>query len=55
MKLRLAIFGVTLAACIGGLGLLLASVRPLDHGIVFLAVIVGFVLCDRSFWPKKFR
>jgi hypothetical protein len=40
------------AAAIGGLGYVLASAGPLDHGAWFLIILAGFILCDRSIWRR---
>jgi len=50
MKLQAVITKLTLVAGIGVLGLFFATEIPLNHNIFFLALIAGFVLCDRSFW-----
>jgi uncharacterized membrane protein YedE/YeeE len=49
------ISSVLLGAVIFGLGYWFASGRPLDHEFVYLALLAGFIICDRSFWPRRFR
>jgi len=51
MKGRAAFAGLFLVGGVVALAYLLASGRPLNHEITFLAVLAGFVICDRSFWP----
>ena len=31
----------------------LASGKPLNHELTYLAILAGFVICDRSFWPGR--
>jgi hypothetical protein len=55
MKGRAIIAGSASVIGIVGLGYLLASGKPLDHGLVYLALIAGFIACDRSLLPRRFR
>jgi hypothetical protein len=55
MKGRAIIAGSASVIGIFGLGYLLASGKPLDHDLVYLALIVGFIACDRSLLPRRFR
>ena len=55
MKGRPIITGVLLAAAVLGLGYLFAAGRPLNHGVVYLALLFGFVICDRSLWSRRRR
>jgi hypothetical protein len=55
MKVRAIIAGSASVIGIFGLGYLFASGKPLDHDFVFLALIVGFIACDRSLLPRRFR
>jgi len=55
MKGRAVIAGSASVIGIVGLGYLLASGKPLDHEFFFLALIVGFIACDRSLLPRRFR
>ena len=52
---RAIIAGSASVIGIVGLGYLLASGKPLDHGLVYLALIAGFIACDRSLLPRRFR
>jgi len=56
MKVRAIIAGSASVSAIVGLGYLLASGKPLDHDLVYLALIAGFfIACDRSLLPRRFR
>ncbi len=55
MKGRGLISGVLLGAAILGLGYWLASGRPVSHEIAYVALLAGFILCDRVFWPRRDR
>lgn len=52
MKGRAAFAGLTLVSGVSFLAYLLATGKPLNHEITFLAILAGFVICDRSFWPS---
>lgn len=36
-------------------GYLLVTSTTLDHGLLYGALIAGFILCDGSFWPGRPR
>ena len=55
MRSRAAIAGSILIGGILWLGYLLASGKPLNHEVTYLAILAGFIICDRSFWPGKNR
>ena len=55
MKGRAIIAGSASVISIVGLGYLLASGKPLDHDLVYLALIAGFIACDQSLLPRRFR
>lgn len=53
MKGRAALAAVLLVGGVGTLAYILATGRGLDHEITFLAILAGFIISDRSFWPKQ--
>ena len=54
MKSRAAaIAGPIMLGGVLWLGYLLASGKPLNHELTYLAILAGFVICDRSFWPGR--
>lgn len=55
MNSRVAVAWFGIATGILGLSYALASGRPLDHGIGFVAILIGFVISDRRFWNLKSR
>jgi len=55
MKSRAVIAGTLLAGGVLWLGYWFASGKSLDHEITYLAILAGFVICDRSFWPGRNR
>ncbi len=55
MKGRGLFSGVLVGAVILGLGYWFASGKPLTHEVAYLALLAGFVICDRVFWPRRHR
>jgi len=53
MRGRAAIAGLVLVGGVFALGYMLASGKPLNHEITYLAILAGFIICDRSFWPGR--
>ena len=53
MKGRTMFAGIVLATALTVLGYLLATGKPFTHEIIYLAVLAGFVVSDRSFWPDR--
>lgn len=53
MKSRAAIAGTVLVAGVCWLGYLFASGKPLNHELTYMAILAGFIICDRSFWPGQ--
>ena len=45
--------GVVLATALTVLGYLLATGRPFMHEIIYVAILAGFIVSDRSFWPGR--
>ena len=52
MKGRTVFASVVLATALTVLGYLLATGKPFTHEIIYVAVLAGFIVSDRSFWPK---
>jgi len=53
MNGRAAIAGLISVGGVCVLGYMLASDKPLSHELTYLAILAGFIICDRSFWPKR--
>lgn len=53
MRGRAALATVLLVGGVGTLAYMLATGKGLDHEITFLAILAGFIISDRSFWPKR--
>ncbi len=49
------ITGLVVAATVLGLGYLFSSAWPLDQELAYLALIAAFIICDRSFMPRRTR
>jgi hypothetical protein len=54
-RLRPWAIGTAVLVTIFGLGYLLATRRPMDGDWVYPAILLGFLLCDRSFWSSRTR
>jgi hypothetical protein len=54
-KIQAVLAGAVVVGATAGLGYLVATGRPLHHGLIFAAVIAGLVLSDGSFWPNRPR
>ncbi|MFQ6007087.1 MAG: hypothetical protein ACE5OQ_16475 [Woeseia sp.] len=55
MKGRAAIVGFASTAGVLAFGYLLASGEVINQDLTYLALLVAFVICDRSFWPRQSR
>lgn len=55
MKLANLLAKTTGAGLIVGSAYLLVTNTSPDQGLIFLALIAGFILCDGSFWPNRSR
>ena len=53
MKGRTVFAGVVLATALTVLGYLLATGKPSTHEIIYVAILAGFIVSDRSFWPTR--
>ncbi len=53
MKSRAAVAGVVLFGGVCILGYLFATGRSLNHEITYLALLAGFIISDRVFWPNR--
>ncbi len=53
MKSRAAIAGIVLIGGVFMLGYLFATGKSLNHEITYLALLAGFIICDRVFWPNR--
>lgn len=53
MKSRTVFAGAVLASALAVLAYTLASGKPLRHEIIYLAILAGFIVSDRSFWPGR--
>jgi hypothetical protein len=54
-KLRPWVVGAAIVGVTLGLGYYLAVLNRMDARIIFPALILGFVICDRIFWPPQSR
>lgn len=51
-----ALVGIALLAGVAGLGYFFASgTNYLNPKVIFVIIIVGFILSDRSLWPNRRR
>jgi len=53
MNGRATIAGLISVGGVGVLGYMLASDMPFNHELTYFAILAGFIICDRSFWPKR--